>query len=76
MVTPVALVAATVRVEEAPSVILAGAAVMVTVGAVGAAFTVTTALAVALPPLPVAVAVYVVVAAGETDCVPPVPDSV
>lgn len=35
-------------------------------------FTVTVAAAVAFPPAPVAVAVYVVVALGFTDCVPPV----
>ena len=36
----------------------------------------TVAVAVALPPLPFAVAVYVVVAAGLTACVPPGPLSV
>ena len=34
------------------------------------------AVAEAVPPLPVALAVYVVVAAGETACVPPVDCSV
>jgi hypothetical protein len=48
-----------------------GLAVMVTVGP-ELAVTVTVAVAVAFPPTPVAVAVYLVVALGVTDCVPPV----
>ena len=73
MVTPVALVAVTVNVDEAPAAIDVGFAVMVTVGA-GLAVIVTVAVAEALPPGPVAVAVYVVVAPGLTDCVPPLAD--
>ncbi len=71
-VTEVAFVAATVKVEEFPAVIVLGLAVMLTVGA-GApgGVTVTTVVAVVLPPAPVAVAVYVVVAAGLTAWVPP-----
>jgi hypothetical protein len=56
----VALAAFTVKVEEPPAVIEAGLAVMLTVGAGGgvpAWVTVTTVMAVALPPVPVAVAV-------------------
>jgi hypothetical protein len=70
MVTVVAFVAATVRVDVAPAAIEAGLAEMVTVGA--PAPTVTVAFAVAVPPSPVAVTVYVAVAAGVTGCVPPV----
>ena len=54
--TEVALVAATVRVEELPELIVAGLAEMVTVGAV-AAVTVTVVDADVEPPFPVAVAV-------------------
>jgi hypothetical protein len=68
----VELVALTVNVDEFPAVMDAGFAVMLTVGA-AAGTTVTVAVAEALPPAPVAVAVYVVVAAGVTDCVPPLP---
>ncbi len=53
-VTPVALVAVTVNVDELPEAIEVGFAVMVTVAAW---FTVTVAVAVVLPPVPVAVAV-------------------
>lgn len=73
--TPVAFVAATVKVELLPTVMVVGFAAMVTVGAVPEP-TVTVAVAVALPPAPVAVAVYVVVALGLTLCVPPVPERV
>ena len=69
IVTAVALVAATVKVDDLPEVMEVGLAVMVTVAA--GAVTVTVALAVVLPSAPVAVAVYVVVAAGLTTCVPP-----
>jgi hypothetical protein len=55
-VTPVELVAVTVNVDEPPGIIEEGAAVMVTVGA-GFELTVTAALAVIVPPAPVAVAV-------------------
>jgi hypothetical protein len=71
MTTVVAFVAATVRVEEVPSAIVVGFAVMVTVGAGSTGvFTVTVAEAVAVPPEPVTVIVYVVVCVGETFCVP------
>jgi hypothetical protein len=56
IVTWVAFVAATVRVDELPAVIEAGLAVIVIVG-VGAAVIVTVAVAEALPPAPVATAV-------------------
>ena len=71
-VTDVALVAATVRVEELPAGMAVGLAVIRTVGA-GApgGVTVTTVVAVILLPAAVAVAVYVVVAVGLTDWVPP-----
>jgi hypothetical protein len=69
-VTCVELEAVTVRVEELPSVIESGFAVIVTVGG-GLSVTVTVALAVTLPEGPDAVAVYVVVFAGLTACVPP-----
>ena len=65
-----ALVAATVKVDEPPGAIEAGLADIVTVGAVAPA-TVTVAVAVVLPPGPFAVAVYVTVATGLTTCVPP-----
>lgn len=71
--TCVAFVAATVRVDELPAVIVAGFALIDTVGGGTLAPTETTAWAVAVPPAPFAVAVYVVVALGATDCVPPVP---
>jgi hypothetical protein len=69
-VTPVALVATTVKVEELPVVIEVGFATMLTVGAAGWV-TVTVTLAEVLPPGPVAVAVYVVVTVGLTGCTPP-----
>jgi hypothetical protein len=76
-VTCVAFAAVTVRIAEAPAVIDAGFAVIETV-AVPEPFedTVTLAVAVADPPGPVAVTVYVVVAVGATLCVPPVSGSV
>jgi hypothetical protein len=55
-VTPVALVAVTVNVDELPEAIEVGLAVMATVGAT-AGVTVTVVPADALPPAPVAVAV-------------------
>ena len=58
------------RSEELPAVMDAGSAVMLTVGAVPPAI-VTDVVADAVPPGPVAVAVYVVVAAGRTAWVPP-----
>jgi hypothetical protein len=59
MVTVVALVAATVSVEDCPAVIEGGVAVIFTVGAGADAATVTVAVAVAgvVPAAPVAVAV-------------------
>jgi hypothetical protein len=59
MVTVVAFAAATVSVEELPAAIEGGAAEIVTVGAFGAAPTVTVAVAVAgvVPAAPFAVAV-------------------
>ena len=72
IVTVVALVAITVKVEEPPDAMDVGLAVMLTVGAGGVAgVTVTVVLAEALPPAPVAVAVYVVVTVGLTGWVPP-----
>jgi len=56
-------------VDDAPLVIDAGFAVMVTVGT--AAETVTVAVAVTEPFAFVATAVYVVVAVGFTACIPP-----
>jgi hypothetical protein len=73
MVTAVALAAVTVNVEELPGTIDAGLALMVTVGC-GFGVTVTVAEALVVPPGPVAIAVYVVVAAGITTCAPPVAD--
>ena len=55
-VTCVAFVAVTVKVEELPELTEDGLAVIVTVTA-GSAITDTAAVAVAFPPLPVAVAV-------------------
>jgi hypothetical protein len=67
------LVAATVSVDDAPAVTEVGLAAMVTVGeGVVDALTVTVVVAELFPPAPVAVAVYVAVADGLTDCVPPV----
>jgi hypothetical protein len=68
----VAFVASTVSVEDSPTFIEAGLALILTVGAVAEGVTVTTTFALVVPPLPAAVAVYVVVAAGVTDCVPPI----
>ncbi len=66
-VTEVAFVAATVRVEELPAVMVLGLALMLTVGdGAPGGVTVTTVVAVVLPPAPVALAVYAVVAAGLT----------
>lgn len=70
IVTWLAFVAVTVKVDEFPEMIEAGLAVMLTVG-VGFGVTVTVALAEVFPPLPMALAVYVVVTAGLTACVPP-----
>ncbi len=71
--TVVAFVALTVSVDDVSAVTEGGFAVRETVGAgVVAAPTVTVADAVAVPPLPVAVAVYVVVAEGVIAWVPPV----
>ena len=75
MVTAVAFVAATVRVEALPSITVFGFAVIVTVGA-GFAETVTVVAAWTVPPGPVAVAVYVVLEIGLTDCTPPLDASV
>jgi hypothetical protein len=59
-VTEVAFVAATVSVDELPAGIVLGLAVMLTVGAAApGGVTVTTVVAVVLPPAPVAVAVAV-----------------
>lgn len=72
-VTAVALVAVTVNRDELPDAMDAGFAMMLTVGAGGnAAATVIVTVVETVPPFPVAVAVYVVVAVGLTDCVPPV----
>jgi hypothetical protein len=54
-VTPVALVAVTVSVEELPALMDVGLAAMLTVGA--GVVTVTDAVAELVPPVPVAVAV-------------------
>jgi hypothetical protein len=76
-VTPVALAAATVNVDDPPGAIEPGLAAIVTVGAgVVDDPIVTVVVAEVFPPAPVAVAVYVVVAVGLTDCVPPVADKV
>jgi hypothetical protein len=57
-VTPVAFVAVTVKIDELPEVIVVGLAMMVTVGAPDVpVVTVIVTAAVAVPPLPVAVAV-------------------
>lgn len=62
-----------VNVEEPLDEMDVGLAAIVTVGAgLVDALTVTVAVEVADPPAPLAVAVYVVVAAGVTDWVPPV----
>jgi hypothetical protein len=71
----VALVAVTVSREELPALMDAGLAAMATVGA-GFGFTVMVVVCALFPPGPVAVAVYVVVFVGLTDCVPPVADNV
>jgi hypothetical protein len=72
IVTPVALDAVTVNVDELPVTIDVGFAVIVTVGD-GFGVTVTVAASLVVPPGPVAVAVYVVVTVGVTACDPPVP---
>ena len=76
-VTPVAFVAVIVKTVELPLVIDVGLALMVTVGApdVPPAPTVMVTDAEAVPPDPVAVAVYVVVEVGLTDIAPP-PDAI
>jgi hypothetical protein len=56
-VTSVALVAVTVNVDELPAAIVAGLAVIVTVGAEPATPTVTVTLAEPFPPAPLPVAV-------------------
>jgi hypothetical protein len=56
-VTPVAFAAVTVSVLACPLEIVAGLAVIFTVGAVVVGFTVTVVAAVLVPPAPVAVAV-------------------
>jgi hypothetical protein len=62
-----------VNVEEPPDEIDVGLAAIMTVGAgLVDALTVTVAVEVTVSPAPLAFAVYVVVAAGVTDCVPPV----
>lgn len=69
------MVAVTVSVEDPPELIVVGLAEIVTVG--GPTFwTVTVAVAVTEPLLPVAVAVYVVVADGLTLSLPPPAGSV
>jgi hypothetical protein len=68
-VTCVALVAATVNVEEDSALMVVGLATVVTVGT-GSTVIVAAALTVT-PLLPVATAVYVVVFFGLTACVPP-----
>ena len=70
-VTVVAFVAVTVSVEAVPAVIEVGEAVILTVGPGAAAVTVTVAVAEACPLLLDATAVYVAVALGLTDVVPP-----
>jgi hypothetical protein len=68
-VTLVALVAAMVRVDALPAVIVVGFAETVTVGFAGGVpviVTVAVAVAAVVPAAPVAVAVYVVVLAGFT----------
>jgi hypothetical protein len=57
IVTVVAFVAVTVRIDEAPATIEVGLAVIATVGAPLTPAPVTTAVAVVVPPAPVAVAV-------------------
>jgi hypothetical protein len=73
-VTVVAFVALTLRSDEFEAVIEEGVAAIVTVGD-GFGVTVIRMELVLLPPAPVAVAVYVVDAAGLTVCVPPTPGS-
>lgn len=73
MATWVALVALTESVDELPGAIAVGLAVMLTVGGgLVEAVTVTVVAADTLPETPAATAVYVVVLAGLTACVPPV----
>jgi hypothetical protein len=75
-VTVVAFVATTVTLDELPFAIVVGLAVTVTVGAdvlpdVSPVVTVIITLAEAVPPAPVAVAVYVVAEVGATETAPP-----
>jgi len=75
-VTCVAFVADTVTTEELPVAIVVGLAVMVAVGVpdeppLPPVVTVIITLAEAVPPAPVAVAVYVAVEVGLTDTAPP-----
>lgn len=68
-----ALAALTVSIDELPDAIAEGLAVMLTVGGgLVELVTVTLAEAETFPEAPVATAVYVVVLAGLTACVPPV----
>jgi hypothetical protein len=69
----VAFVEDHVSVEDCPEVIEVGLAVSEAVGTT--AFTVTVALAFALPPAPVHVTEYVVVTVGETVALPEVPEA-
>ena len=57
MLTSVAFVAVTVRLDELPFAIVVGSAEMVTVGGAAFAVTFTVTLALTDPPFPVAVAV-------------------
>jgi hypothetical protein len=68
------LVADTVKVDELPDTTEPGLAAMLTAGA--GRLTVNFAVDVVVPPVPVADAVYVVVALGLTVCVPPLGCSV
>ena len=71
------MVVATDNVDDPPEAIEVGFAAIMTVGAgVADDPIVTVVVAEVFPPAPVAVAVYVVVAVGLTDCVPPVADKV
>jgi hypothetical protein len=68
MVTDVAETVVQFRLEPWPAWMAVGDALNVITG--GPMFTVTVVLAVTVPPLPVIVMVYVVVAVGETALVP------
>lgn len=70
MLSDVAFVEDHVSVELCPLLIAAGFAASVTVGAATGAFTVTMAAAVAVPPAPMTVMLYVVVCCGVTIIVP------